>query len=65
MWRPISGDGVQITRAQALAGGLGHIPMGRLARPEEVAAAILFLGCDDASYITGTTLLVDGGQSCL
>jgi glucose 1-dehydrogenase len=35
----------------------------RLGRPEEVAAAIAFLGSDDASFITGTTLVVDGGWS--
>jgi NAD(P)-dependent dehydrogenase (short-subunit alcohol dehydrogenase family) len=36
-------------------------PMGRLARPEEIAAAAVFLFSDDASYITGVTLPVDGG----
>jgi len=40
---------------------LVHIPMGRLGRPEEIARAALFLASDEASFITGTALIVDGG----
>lgn len=39
------------------------IPLGRLGEPEEVANATLFLLSDLSSYITGQTLMVDGGQS--
>ncbi len=39
------------------------IPMGRLGTPEEVANAILFLASKEASYITGQSLIVDGGQT--
>ena len=38
-----------------------HIPMGRVGTPEEMAAAAAFLCSDDAAYITGQTLYVDGG----
>jgi NAD(P)-dependent dehydrogenase (short-subunit alcohol dehydrogenase family) len=38
-----------------------RIPMGRFGEPEEVARAALFLASDDASYVTGHTLAVDGG----
>ncbi len=38
-------------------------PMGRMGRPEEIANAALFLVSDEASFVTGQTLLVDGGRS--
>ncbi|MBC7402550.1 MAG: 3-oxoacyl-ACP reductase [Microbacteriaceae bacterium] len=42
---------------------LVHIPTGRFAEPEELAAAVAFLASDDSSFITGSTFLVDGGIS--
>ena len=44
---------------------LARIPMDRMAEPEEVAAAALFLASDDSSYITGVALPVDGGLTAM
>lgn len=40
-----------------------QIPWGRMGEPEEIAAAIAWLASDEASYVTGTTLFVDGGMT--
>ena len=40
---------------------LARVPMRRFGRPEEIAAAVRFLACPEAGYITGSVLKVDGG----
>jgi NAD(P)-dependent dehydrogenase (short-subunit alcohol dehydrogenase family) len=42
---------------------LSQTPMGRLAEPEEIAPAVLYLASDAASFATGTNLVVDGGYT--
>ena len=56
-----AGETVEQYNAQAARGTM----LKRPGRPEEVAAAILFLASDDASYVTGALLFVDGGMTAL
>jgi 3-oxoacyl-[acyl-carrier protein] reductase len=46
-----------------LSGILAHIPLGRVAEPDEIAATIAFLASDEAAYITGSAVVIDGGRS--
>ena len=47
---------------KALDEQLARIPMGRLGQPEDIAEVAAFLASDDAAYVTGATLIVDGGE---
>ncbi|AWE90997.1 KR domain protein [Pseudomonas paraeruginosa] len=70
----LAGDGITVNGvepgliATPALGNLGdagrlaaHIPLGRVGQPRDIAHAMLFLASDEASYITGQTLVVDGG----
>jgi 3-oxoacyl-[acyl-carrier protein] reductase len=47
------------------SGIMGQIPTGRMGRPEEIAAGVLYLASPEAAYVTGTTLHVNGGMAML
>ena len=51
-----------IEAAEEVMNGISKtVPLGRFGAPDEVAKTVVFLASDDASYITGTELFVDGG----
>jgi meso-butanediol dehydrogenase / (S,S)-butanediol dehydrogenase / diacetyl reductase len=52
-----------VTLEQAMQESSAYIPMGRFGKPEEIASAVVFLASDEASFVTGHLLLVDGGNT--
>ena len=57
-------EGMKMHRSPAFIKTMEEaVPLGRLGTPRDIANAALFLASDDASYITGTTIIVDGGQT--
>jgi 3-oxoacyl-[acyl-carrier protein] reductase len=56
-------EGMQAERSPEFISAMERsVPLGRLGTPADVAHAVLFLASDEAAYITGTTIVVDGGQ---
>lgn len=55
-------EGLQALGEEHINNMASSIPLGRLGTPEDVAYAMLFLVSDEAAWITGTTIIVDGGQ---
>jgi 3-oxoacyl-[acyl-carrier protein] reductase len=57
-------EGMKMHRSAAFIQSMEEaVPLGRLGTPRDIANAALFLASDDAAYITGTTIVVDGGQT--
>jgi 3-oxoacyl-[acyl-carrier protein] reductase len=56
-------EGMRAERSPAYIAAMERsVPLGRLGTPRDVANAALFLASDEAAYVTGTTIVVDGGQ---
>ena len=56
-------EGMKAERSPAYVAAMERsVPLGRLGTPRDVAHAVLFLASDEAAYVTGTTIVVDGGQ---
>jgi 3-oxoacyl-[acyl-carrier protein] reductase len=56
-------EGMQLNRSVEFIRSMeAMVPLGRLGTPDDIANAALFLASDEANYITGTTIVVDGGQ---
>ena len=56
-------EGLESTGPDHISNMVRAIPLGRLGTPEDVAFAVMFLASDEASYITGQNLIIDGGQT--
>jgi NAD(P)-dependent dehydrogenase (short-subunit alcohol dehydrogenase family) len=72
VWTPMSRDEMRdyakaqgIPAEEAAARATRYLPLGRMADPAEIARCVRFLASDDASFVTGTTLIADGGSSAV
>jgi 3-oxoacyl-[acyl-carrier protein] reductase len=59
----IDTDMLRAVPPEVLKGYLAIIPMNRLGKPDEIASAVSFFASDDASFVTGQCLIVNGGAS--
>lgn len=59
------GNAALFDRPEVIDFHRGRIPLGRIAQPDEMVGACVFLASEEASYVTGTTLFVDGGYTIM
>ena len=59
----MSKPGAAATRGFGIIRKLGHHGEGRIGTPEEIAYGVLFLASDEASFVTGSELVIDGGRT--
>ena len=60
---PLAGEEKENAKDTVKENMLHNIPLGRIGKPEEIAAAVAFLASEEAGYITGQVLAVDGGMT--
>lgn len=72
VWTPMSQDEMRMfaeskgmSPDEAVAHATRYLPLGRMAEPAEIARCVRFLSSDDASFVTGATLVADGGSSAV
>jgi 3-oxoacyl-[acyl-carrier protein] reductase len=58
-------DAVNSLGADGIARAAGRVPVRRVGRPEDIAHAYLYLASDEAAFVTGQVLVVDGGRTLL
>ena len=60
-FQPVPRAAEAVGEEEVRAGIVDKVPVGRLGRPEEIARAVAFLAADDAGFVTGANLPVNGG----
>ena len=60
---PVETDMLALTSSDDRAAMIGRVPLGRVGTSEEIAYGVLYLASDEASFVTGSELVIDGGRT--